>query len=186
MLSPDELNERARRVRLVLLDLDGVLTDGSILFDDQGGEVKRFHVRDGFAIQSWKMAGGHIAVLSGRRSVAAARRCRELGITVLVQGMRDKVPAYRQILEQHEVTAAETCVVGDDFPDLPLLLACGLGVAVADAPEAIQERAHWVTATAGGKGAVREVLEFLLKANGKWTGILEHYSRPIFPEKSAG
>lgn len=171
--------ERAMKIRLIVLDCDGVLTDGSLLQVDDGQECKRFHVRDGFGIRSWQRVGHQVAVITGRSSVALEGRCRELDIRPLIQGARDKAPALKAVLNETGASLDETCMIGDDLPDLPLILACGLGVAVADAEPVVRERADWVTTRSGGRGAIRETIERILSHQGRWQEVVDHYSRPI-------
>jgi YrbI family 3-deoxy-D-manno-octulosonate 8-phosphate phosphatase len=154
------------------------LTDGSIFVDGKGRESKQFFVRDGFAIKCWQRAGGRLAVISGRSAAAVAHRCKELGIDDVVQGAIDKLPAFTALLAKQQMEAAEACAIGDDLPDLPLLTASGIGVAVADAAPEVIERADWVTRAAGGRGAVRELIQELLTAQGSWDATVAHYCRP--------
>jgi 3-deoxy-D-manno-octulosonate 8-phosphate phosphatase (KDO 8-P phosphatase) len=182
-IAMDEFAERARQIRLVILDCDGVLTDGSIVYDEMGREIKRFHVRDGFGVKCWQRAGHQIAVISGRYSQTLAWRCRELGIAPVVQGEPNKESAYRGLLHACGVKPFETCMIGDDLPDLPLILASGIGVAVADADPLVRQRADMVTEERGGRGAIREALEILLVQQGYWTEVVQHYTRSIVPSE---
>jgi 3-deoxy-D-manno-octulosonate 8-phosphate phosphatase (KDO 8-P phosphatase) len=169
------LAERCARIDLLLLDVDGVLTNGGIAYADDGREWKQFHVRDGSALKFWQAAGKRAAILSGRTSSIVNLRASELGITPVIQGAADKLAAFRDVLEQTRMQPQQVCFVGDDLPDLPVLRHCGLAVAVADAcPQAIAD-AHYVTRAAGGTGAVREVVELLLRSQGRWTEIVERY-----------
>ncbi|MHC4794790.1 MAG: KdsC family phosphatase [Planctomycetota bacterium] len=163
------------RIRLLCLDVDGVLTDGSVLIDDAGVETKRFFVRDGTAIRMWQRQGGMIAIITGRRGEALRHRARELGIDNLVEGVERKGEAFAELLESLGVDAAETAMVGDDLPDLPILERCGYPVAVRDAAVEVIEAACHVTTATGGRGAVREVVELLLKAKGDWEDSVERY-----------
>jgi 3-deoxy-D-manno-octulosonate 8-phosphate phosphatase (KDO 8-P phosphatase) len=160
--------EKAARVKLLLLDVDGVLTDGRLVYDAAGQELKIFHVRDGQGIKLLIQAGIEVGILSGRRSHVVEVRARELGIRLVQQQVRDKVAAWRQVLEERGLTPADTAYVGDDLPDVLLLRKVGFAAAVGDAiPEAI-EAAHYVAGQPGGKGAIREISEFLLRARGAW------------------
>lgn len=162
-------------IRLLCLDVDGVLTDGSVLIDDHGVETKRFFVRDGTAIRMWQRAGGMIAIITGRRGEALRHRARELGIEHLLEGVERKGEAFEALLDALGVDAQEVAMVGDDLPDLPILERCGYPVAVRDAaPEVVEVAGHVTTAT-GGRGAVREVVELLLKAKGDWDCSVERY-----------
>lgn len=161
------------------MDVDGVLTDGSVWMDDHGRDLKRFHIADGFALKSWQRAGHRAAVLSGRYSQAVAVRCRELGIERVIQGRPDKIPPFRSLLGELAVDAGQVCYIGDDLPDLPLVIASGLGATVADAAAEVRARADWVSSVPGGQGAVRELIVALLAAQGRWVEVVEHYSRPV-------
>ncbi len=163
------------KVRLLCLDVDGVLTDGSVLIDDAGVETKRFFVRDGTAIRMWQRHGGMIAIITGRRGPALRHRADELGIEHLLEGVDRKGEAFDALLEALGVEAVEAAMVGDDLPDLPILERCGYPVAVADAAAEIVEAACHVTTATGGRGAVREVVELLLKAKGEWGPSVDHY-----------
>jgi len=156
-----EVAVRARRVRLLLFDVDGVLTDGTILLGS-GVELKSFHVRDGLGLQRLMGAGIEVAVISGRRSAAVARRMAELGVHHVFQGVEDKLAVLERLRSSLGLEKREIAVVGDDLPDLPPMRAAGLAIAVADAQAEVKAAAHWVTETAGGRGAVREVADRLL------------------------
>jgi len=168
----DVLVERFTRIRLLLLDVDGVLTDGRVTYTDAGQELKAFHVRDGSGVKFWRRAGGRVAILSGRSSPAVVRRAKELGIDPVVQGTDEKLPALRRILRETGMTPDQVCAVGDDLPDLPVLTRCGLAVAVADAAPEVRAAAHLVTAAAGGHGAVREAVEWLMRGQGTWDRVV--------------
>lgn len=170
-----DLAARAARVRLLLLDVDGVLTDGGIVYADTGAELKRFHVRDGSGLKLWRAAGNRAAILSGRSSPAVDVRAAELGIAPVLQGRDDKAAGLAEVLAAAGVGADEVCAVGDDLPDLPVLLRCGLAVAVADAAPEVRAAAHYVTAVPGGRGAVRDAVEWLLKARGAWDGLVSRF-----------
>lgn len=169
---PAEVRQRAKGIRLLILDVDGVLTDGSLYFGPQGEALKVFHVRDGHGIKMVQRAGIEVAFLSGRRSDPAYHRARELGINRFHEGCRDKVAVLEEIMAALNIEAAAVAAVGDELVDLPLFSRVGLAVAVADAPAEVRAAAHWVTTLPGGKAAVREVCDLLLKAQGKWEGIV--------------
>jgi YrbI family 3-deoxy-D-manno-octulosonate 8-phosphate phosphatase len=169
------LAERAARVRLLVLDVDGVLTDGRITYTADGVEVKSFHVRDGSGIVFWQRLGGQVAIISGRASNAVTVRAKELGINNVMQGVEDKRLALTEVLSATGIPSDDVCAVGDDLPDLPLLKACGLAVAVADACREARVAAHYVTRACGGHGAVREVVELLLRAQGRWDDVVDKY-----------
>ena len=159
---------RCKDVELMLSDVDGVLTDGGIIFDNQGIEIKRFHVRDGFGIHLWQRAGFKFGILTARTSHIVKVRANELGVDLVRQGFEDKLPAARQVIEELGIDASQVCYIGDDLPDLPVIAAVGLGVAVSDATEELRSAADYVSALPGGQGAVREVIEVVLKAKGLW------------------
>ncbi len=159
----DSLQDRARDVRLLVLDVDGVLTDGRLYLSPEGEEFKVFHVRDGSGLVALRRAGLEVAIISGRDCAAVQRRADELGIRHVRQGVGDKGAALRELLAALGLGAAQTACVGDDTPDLPLLAAARLAVAVADAHPAVRAVAHLVTQAKGGRGAVREVCDLLLE-----------------------
>jgi 3-deoxy-D-manno-octulosonate 8-phosphate phosphatase (KDO 8-P phosphatase) len=171
----DEFAARARRVRLLLLDVDGVLTDGRIVLDDHGVESKEFFVRDGSAIALWRRSGHAAAILSGRSSRCVDLRAAELGIDPVVQGAKDKGAALDGILAGLGLSADQVGFVGDDLPDLPVLLRAGLAACPADAPAVVREHAHLVTDAPGGRGAVREVVELVLDAQGLWSPLVASF-----------
>lgn len=163
------------KIELLVLDVDGVLTDGRIVLTDAGEEIKAFHVRDGAGMKYWSRVGKKLAIISGRDSPAVRRRAEELGVHAVRLNAKDKLPACREVLEELGVAFEATAVVGDDLTDLPLLRRCGLPVAVADAAGEVREAAAYVTRCAGGAGAVREVIELILKGAGLWERILQRY-----------
>jgi 3-deoxy-D-manno-octulosonate 8-phosphate phosphatase (KDO 8-P phosphatase) len=164
--------DRFARIELLVLDVDGVLTDGRVVYTAAGDEVKSFHVRDGSGLKYWRQSGKKVAILSGRASPAVDRRAAELGITTIVQGVGEKLPAFRRILNDLGLRPDQACAVGDDLPDLPVLRHCGLGVAVADAVPELKAAAAHVTTAAGGHGAVREAVEWLMRGQGTWAAVV--------------
>jgi 3-deoxy-D-manno-octulosonate 8-phosphate phosphatase (KDO 8-P phosphatase) len=162
------LRERCLAVELLVVDVDGVLTEGGIVHGSTGLELKRFHVRDGFALERWRQAGKRAAVITGRSSPVVEVRAQELGIDNVIQGAAEKFPAYRHLLTQAGLAPQQVCYVGDDLPDLPALRDCGLAVAVADAAAELRASAHYVTRNPGGRAAVREVVELILRCQGLW------------------
>jgi 3-deoxy-D-manno-octulosonate 8-phosphate phosphatase (KDO 8-P phosphatase) len=154
----------AARVRLLVLDVDGVLTDGRLYYGARGEVLKVFHVRDGLGMKLLMAAGITVAVISGRRSAMTIRRCRELGIRHVLQGVQDKLAAFHRLRDGLELASGACACVGDDLPDVPLMREVGLAFAVADAHPQARKAAHVVTRLPGGKGAVREVCDFLLTA----------------------
>jgi len=159
---------RAARIRLLILDVDGVLTDGGLLYGASGEETKRFHVHDGFALVAALRAGLQIAVLSGRASAAVTRRMAELGVAEVHQGVADKVTALDSLRERLRLGAREVAMMGDDLPDLPAMSRAGMALAPANAVTEIKRMAHWIARRRGGDGAVREAVEMLLKARRSW------------------
>jgi 3-deoxy-D-manno-octulosonate 8-phosphate phosphatase (KDO 8-P phosphatase) len=168
----------ARRVRLLLLDVDGVLTDGTILLHHDGAESKAFHIRDGAAIVWAQRAGLKVGLLSGRASDATVQRAAQLGIPLVVQGAADKLAAYEQILREAALEDGEVAYMGDDLQDLPVLRRVGFSAAPADAPAEVRSRVHWVSEQPGGHGAVRELIEHLLQTQGAWQNAVDHYLAP--------
>lgn len=183
-LSPGHLvplSERCRAIELLVLDVDGVLTDGGIIYADNDVELKAFHVRDGSGLKIWEAAGKQTAVITGRTSRVVAVRAAEVGIAHVFQGAAEKRAAFAKLLETTGRQPAQVCYVGDDVPDLPLLRRCGLGVAVADAcPEVIAD-AQYVTRAPGGRGAVREVIELILRCQGQWQRAIDRYRATDVP-----
>ena len=165
----------AARVRLFLTDVDGVLTDGGILFDAAGVETKRFHVRDGHGIKMLQRAGVAVGIITGRTSEVVAIRARELGIDIVRQGVQDKMAEWRKVLAGNGIPPAETAYVGDDIVDLPLLRAVGFSAAPSDAEPYVLDAVHFVASRPGGQGAVREIAEFLLRARGSWEAVAAKY-----------
>lgn len=160
----DELLARARRIRLLVLDVDGVMTDGRLHFGPEGEALKVFHVRDGAGLVALRRAGVALAIVSGRSSTAVAARARELGIEHVRQGVADKGVELENLCTQLGIGPDDCACVGDDTPDLPLFERVSLAIAVADAHPTLRERAHWVTGLKGGRGAVREVCDLLMQA----------------------
>jgi 3-deoxy-D-manno-octulosonate 8-phosphate phosphatase (KDO 8-P phosphatase) len=175
MSSAQTLVERCQRIELLIVDVDGVLTDGGIYVTDDGQELKKFHVRDGAALAYWTRLGKKAAVISGRSSQVVYHRAVELGIDWVLQGRLDKDVAMGEVLQAAGLEEVRCCVMGDDLADLPALRRAGLAVAVADAVPEVLEVAHYVTRARGGHGAVREVIELLLKAQGRWLEVLHRY-----------
>lgn len=166
-----------KKIKLLVLDVDGVLTDGKIILTPTGQEIKEFHVRDGSGMKYWQRVGGKIAIISGRGSRAISLRAKELGVDALRLNAKNKLPAFESVLEELGVAAECTAVVGDDLPDLPLLRNCGLGIAVSDAVAEVKATAQLVTKLKGGKGAVREIIELILKRSQRWKLVLERYKK---------
>lgn len=171
----EEVGRRAARVSLLLLDCDGVLTDGRITPVEGGEELKSFHTRDGHGLVMLHRAGLRSGIISGRRSRLVELRAADLGISFVRQGALDKVEAFESLLREAGVEASQAAYVGDDVVDIPLMRRCALAVAVADATPDTRAAAHYVTQLPGGFGAVREVCELLLKARGRWDELMKRY-----------
>ena len=165
--------ERLKQIQMVLLDVDGVLTAGEIIYGDSGEQFKIFDVKDGVGIRMLKAAGIQVGIVTGRSGEALRHRCTNLGIDLIFDGVRDKVQALDQALARTGITAAATAFVGDDLPDLAIMRKVGMAVAVADAHEAVQGVAHLTTRASGGRGAVREVSDAILKAQGRWDELIQ-------------
>lgn len=176
MTTPD-LQARAAKIELLLLDVDGVLTDGRIVYTADRVEIKRFHVRDGSGLKFWHNLGKRSAIISGRTSRAVELRAAELGIALVFQGQSDKLSAFAAVLVEAGLRADQVCAIGDDLPDLPVLRRAGLAIAVADACAEVRDAADYVTAMPGGRGAVRDAIEWLLKLQGRWDGIVAEFKR---------
>jgi len=166
---------KLKRIKLLLLDVDGVLTDGGIIYNDNGSEIKVFNVKDGLGMRLLMEAGIHLGIVTGRRSNALYGRCKDLGINLIYDGVGNKIDVLDELLDQTGVSAEEVAFIGDDLPDLALMKIIGLSIAVGDAHKSILDNADMVTSAKGGQGAVREVCETILKAKGLWENILERF-----------
>lgn len=162
------MSNAAAAVELLCLDVDGVMTDGGIFLDDRGIETKRFHVRDGTAIKIWMRLGYQLALITGRSGTALQHRARELGIVHVFQSSRDKKATFGKLLTDLGLAAPQAAILADDLPDLPIMRLAGYAMAVADAAPEVRAAAAYVTTTPGGHGAVREAVEYLLKAKDRW------------------
>jgi 3-deoxy-D-manno-octulosonate 8-phosphate phosphatase (KDO 8-P phosphatase) len=174
-LRPDEFETRVERIKLVLMDCDGVLTDGRIMLLPDGDEQKTFHTRDGHGIVLLHRAGIKTGVISGRTSSLLERRARELGINFLRQGTWNKIKDFEEVLNEAEVSTEETAFIGDDVTDIPLMERVGFAVAVEDAVKETKDAAHYITSNKGGFGAVREVADMILKTQGRWVELMSRY-----------
>ena len=163
------------QIQLLIMDVDGVLTDGGIILHSDGTESKRFHVMDGHRIKMWQRAGGQTAIISGRQTQVTTDRAEQLGITHILQGCLEKLPAFESLLEKTGMRPEQVAYIGDDLMDIPLVRRAGVGIAVANADDELKKYADLVTLRAGGSGAVGEVIEYFLKASGKWNGLMERY-----------
>jgi 3-deoxy-D-manno-octulosonate 8-phosphate phosphatase (KDO 8-P phosphatase) len=164
-----------RRVELILADVDGVLTDGGIWYDNQGVELKCFHIRDGLGIKLWQRAGFRFGVLTARTSHIVKLRAGELGIDIVRQGFEDKLPTALEIISDCGLAPEQACYIGDDLTDLPVIRHVGFGVAVADAAAEVRANASHTTELKGGRGAIRELVETILKAKGRWEDVIQRY-----------
>jgi 3-deoxy-D-manno-octulosonate 8-phosphate phosphatase (KDO 8-P phosphatase) len=170
-----DLFDIGRRIKMLILDVDGVLTDGGIILDNEGNELKAFHVRDGHGLKMLTRTGTKVALITGRYSKVVERRAHELGIIEVYQRCHIKSVAYEHLIEKFGITDKEVAYIGDDIVDLPILKRVGLPVAVADATDETKAAAVHITRCEGGRGAVREICELILKAKGKWTELLDEY-----------
>ena len=168
-------SEKLKDIQLLLLDVDGVLTDGSIIYSDETSETKVFNVKDGFGLKLIMGAGIKVGLVTGRTSKALDRRCRDLGIQYLYDGVQQKAQLLDKIVAETGLAAANMAFMGDDLPDLPLMRCVGLSIAVADAHDWVRDYSDWITSAPGGRGAVREVCDAILKARGDWENLMEQF-----------
>nr|WP_291315448.1 HAD-IIIA family hydrolase [Desulfuromonas sp.] len=164
-----------RKIRLLLLDVDGVMTDGRIVYDGNGVESKAFDVKDGHGLKLLQRAGVRVGIITGRSSEVVALRAAELGIDILYQGAKDKLVPYRQILQDLGLHDEQVAYVGDDLVDLPILNRVGFSATVADGVEELKPLVHHVASRPGGRGAVREICDLLLKSSGQWRAVTDRY-----------
>ena len=169
------LTERATRIKLLLFDVDGVLTDGAVIINSDGSESKRFGIRDGIAMVWAQRSGLKVGLLSARTSATTPHRAAQLGITLIHQGVSSKAAAYEQILASEHLTDEEVAYMGDDVVDLAVLARVGLSAAPGDSVPEVLSRVHWVASAPGGNGAARELIETVLRAQGRWDGIVSKY-----------
>jgi len=170
-----KLNEAAKKIRLIIFDVDGILTDGSIIFAGSSLEIKSFHVRDGHGIKIAKRCGLEVALVTGRYSDVVERRARDLGIHLVHQGIWDKRPVLDKLMRELSLQPTEVAVLGDDVVDIPIMRRVGLSITVPEAPLEVKEASDYVTQLPGGRGAAREVVEIILKSQGKWKDALARY-----------
>jgi 3-deoxy-D-manno-octulosonate 8-phosphate phosphatase (KDO 8-P phosphatase) len=170
-----ELIEKIKPLKLLILDVDGVLTDGRLFFDNQGQEYKCFHARDGHGLKLLRQTGVEVAVISGRNSNSVALRMQSLGISHVYQGHENKRAAFNDILNHLQLTPQQVAHVGDDLLDLPIMTQVGFAIAVQDANFAVKHYADWCTQTPGGQGAVREVCDLIMQVQGKFEALLQTY-----------
>ena len=176
-MSDSDVQSRAARIKLFLMDCDGVMTDARIWVLENGEDQKAFHTRDGLGLDLLHRAGLKSGVISGRVSSALTRRAEKLGMSYVRQGCEEKEQAFAEILSDAGLTTAEVAYAGDDLNDIPLMRQSGLAIAVADATLEAREHAHYITQARGGHGAVREAIELILKSQGRWDGLVQHYLR---------
>jgi YrbI family 3-deoxy-D-manno-octulosonate 8-phosphate phosphatase len=169
------VEKQYQSIELILADVDGVLTDGRVVINNQGIETKQFHIRDGMGIRLWQKAGGQFGIITMRSSQIVKMRAAELDVSILRQGATDKLATAMEILAETRLAPHQVCYIGDDLPDLPVARAMGLGVAVADACAEMREAAGYVTQMPGGQGAVREVVELILKSQRRWDDVIRSY-----------
>lgn len=177
MQIPEHLKQRLSKIKLVIVDNDGVMTDGRIILGDYGDELKFFDVQDGFGMVMLRRAGLRTAIISGKKSRVNKRRAKELGVCKLYQNAFDKLKVFDKLSRKFKVSPDEVCYIGDDLIDIPVLARVGFGVAVANAVAETKEAAHFVTSREGGRGAVREVADMILQAQGRWTEVTARYFR---------
>jgi YrbI family 3-deoxy-D-manno-octulosonate 8-phosphate phosphatase len=167
--------QRCQAIELLLCDVDGVLTDGRVILDNQGIETKQFHIRDGLGIRLWQRSGGKFGLITGRSSNVVKLRAVELDVHIVRQGADDKLAVAQSVLAELKLKPEQVAYIGDDLPDLPVVRSVGLGVAVADACAELKQVAHHVTTAAGGFGAVRETVELILKSQRRWDDVIAGY-----------
>lgn len=177
MTISDDVLARARAVKVLIFDVDGVFTDGSLFYGDDGQEYKAFNSRDGHGIKMLRDSGVESAILTGRSSQVVLHRARNLGITRIIQGAHDKLASYEAMLAETGLRTEEIAYMGDDLVDLPVLRRCGLACTVPDAPAEVLARAHYVARAGAGRGAAREVCELIMRAQGTWAAQLALYDR---------
>lgn len=176
-ISTSELNEKAQKIKLLILDVDGVLTDGKLYFSNSGEEMKSFHTLDGHGIKMLRRSDVEVGIITGRTSKLVERRAKDLGIHLLIQGREDKFDALQEMLQSFPCDLAEIAFLGDDYPDLTVMTKVGLSLSVANAHAEVVSRSHWQSARSGGNGAVREACDFLMKAQDTFDSALKAYLR---------
>ena len=170
-----DIFNRAAKVKLVIFDVDGVLTDGSLYFGHDGREYKVFHSRDGHGMKMLKQSGVEIGIITARSSQAVAHRMANLGVEHVYQGQLEKLPAYEKLVNRLNLNHEQVAYVGDDIVDLPIMMRVGFSIAVGDAHDEVVKRVHWQTKLYGGQGAAREACELIMKAQGTYESLLQHY-----------
>ncbi len=170
-----DILERAEQIKLLIFDVDGVLTDGSLFFSDSGEEMKAFNSRDGHGMKMLRESGVEVAIITGRTSNVVTHRMANLGIKYVYQGQHEKLPAFLELIDRLDVTAEQVAYVGDDVVDLPIMRRVGLAVAVQDAHSWVKKHAHWQTPSCGGRGAARDICELIMEAQGSLESALRRY-----------
>lgn len=170
-----EIIRKAKKLKLLILDVDGVLTDGRLFFDDNGKEYKCFHARDGHGIKLLRETGVEVAIISGRKSNSVSLRMKSLGVEYVYQGHENKIVAFKEIIHKMSLAPEQVAHVGDDLLDLPIMTRVGLSIAVNDANKTVKDYADWSTETVGGLGAVREVCDFIMQSQGTYDDIVKRY-----------
>lgn len=163
------------KIQMLVMDVDGVLTDGTVIINSDGSEGKNFSIVDGHGVKLWHRAGFDTAIISGRPSGATTVRAKQISIGYVLQGCKKKLPAFEELLEKVSLTADQVAFIGDDLLDLPIVRRAGFGVAVSNAVDELKDAADYITTRKGGDGAVREVIEYILKNNGKWQDLMGRY-----------
>ncbi len=171
----DQISQRAIAIKILLLDVDGVLTDGRLYFGNNGEELKAFNIQDGLGIKFLQRQGIRVGIVTGRTSQLVSNRARDLGINIVVQGREDKLNAIHELIAREKIQLKEVACMGDDLPDPSAIAAVGLGMTVANGVAAVKKEAHWISQHRGGEGAVREACELILDAQGKWNSLLSGY-----------
>jgi len=171
------IKEKAKKIKLLILDVDGVLTDGKIVFDERGKQFKFFDVQDGLGVVLLRRAGIKTIIISARYSRTVSVRAKDMKVFKIYQNSENKLHTYRKILKQLKLRESQTCFVGDELIDIPVLKRAGLSVAVANAASEAKKSANYITKRKGGSGAVREVIELILKSQNKWSKIISKYQR---------
>jgi 3-deoxy-D-manno-octulosonate 8-phosphate phosphatase (KDO 8-P phosphatase) len=177
MMMPHHLIERILKIRLLIVDVDGVLTDGRIIYDSRGNQLKFFDVLDGFGIHLLRTAGIETAIITAKKSKVVMRRAKDFKVKHIYQDCIDKIKAFHDVSKKLNVDPEEVCFIGDDIVDIPVLKRVGFAVSVPNAVDEAKEISHYITRKEGGHGAVREVCDLIMKAQGKWDGVISRYTR---------
>lgn len=174
-----KMRERARKIKMLILDIDGVMTDGRIIYDNKGNELKCFNVLDGMGLALLKRTKIKLALITAKSSKAVLRRGADIGAVEIKQNSHDKLPVFQKLITKHKLRVEDICFIGDDLPDLPIIRRVGFAVTVPGACAEVKEHAHYITKCSGGKGAVREVVELILRSQNKWKSLIEKYMKLV-------